>query len=153
LRGGVWLMATAAALGDRAYVEGSTWTDGDDRLHTTYFTYRIDAGLVGGARMTVHFAVEGTRKEVWPFLKDFNAWANSRGYFYDSVVGDQEGKSFRLSLDPNNFEGAMSYDVLKVIPEYVLVVSQPVPAGAYGVGDLTIGEGGVSAGFHIVGLD
>jgi len=29
-------MATAQALGERTYLEGSTWEDGDDRLHTTY---------------------------------------------------------------------------------------------------------------------
>jgi len=103
--------------------------------------------------MTVHFTLDGTRKEAWPFVKDFNAWQNSEGYYYDSVIGDQEGGSFRLSTDPNDFEGSPSYDVIKVIPEYVIVVSQPIPEGAYGGKDWSIGQGGVSAGFHIVGLD
>jgi hypothetical protein len=147
-------MATSpATVGDRKYVEGSTWVDGEDRLHTTYFTYRHDAGLVGGARMTVHFTVDGTRQEVWPVVKDFNAWQNSEGYYYSGVVGDLEGKGFRLGTDPNELEGPDTYEVLKVLPEYIIVLSQPTPEGAYGVGDLKIGQGGVSAGAHIVGLD
>jgi hypothetical protein len=56
------------------YVEAYCDVDGEEKMKARYFSYRIPAGLVAGVRMTVHFSVEGTATEVWPFLKDFNAW-------------------------------------------------------------------------------
>jgi hypothetical protein len=141
------------AVSPRKYVEAYSEVDGDDRMKATYFTYRIPAGLVAGVRMTVHFTVDGTPQEVWPFLSDFNAWQNSSGYYYSGVVGDLEGKPLRLADRPDDVDGPPQYVVAKVLPEYIIVLDQPVAEGSDVGGNWTIGQGGVSPGYHIIGLD
>jgi len=145
-------MSTVAAP-EISYFEAYSDVDGEEKMKARYFTYRIPEGLVAGVRMTVHFTVDGTPKEVWPFLKDFNAWQNSSGYYYSGVIGELEGKSFRLTDDADDLDGPHQYQVAKVLDEYVIVLFQPIGESNDVGGNWTIGQGGVSPGFHIVGCD
>jgi hypothetical protein len=56
-------------------------------------------------------------------------WQNSDHHYYSGVLADLEGKSVRLTLgsdvnDPNRLFG--DYDVVKVIPENLIAISQIV---------------------------
>jgi len=133
------------------YYEGPTHIHGDVRLHQRLFSYETNAGLVAGWNMSVMFTIDRSAKEVWPYLKDFNLWQNSYDYYYTGVVGDlyssQEGnlgeKTFRIGSKPNNPESLypFEYKVLRVIPERLIVIFQPVPEDG--------SNGGVSPGFHV----
>jgi hypothetical protein len=116
---------------------------GDVRLHGRYFTLRTAAGLVAGTNFNVMFAIERPVKDVWRSFKDFNLWQEN--HVYSGVLGDLEGKTFSLSL--KNYPNVrLDYEVMRVIPEYLIVLHQPLPEGA--VQGLP-GLGGVSPGFHV----
>jgi hypothetical protein len=126
--------------------------NGGDRMQSRFFTYRADVGVVAGKTMSVTFTVDRPARDVWPYLKDFNLWQNAAEYYYSGVVGDLEGHTFRLSSDPND-NGPHQYEVVRVIPEYLIVLYQPVPKANDIGGRWAIGEGGVSGGFHAIGLE
>jgi hypothetical protein len=137
------------------YREAFAEVDGEDRLRGQYYAYRSELGLVAGMLLSVAFTIDAPRAAVWPYLKDFNLWMNAAGYYYSGVVGDLEGRSFRAGAAPDDFDGPHRYDVVRVIPEYLIVFSQPTPEGAY-VNPVTgkpFGSGGVSAGFHSVAIE
>jgi hypothetical protein len=101
---------------------------------------------------------DAPRERVWPYAKDFNLWQNVGGYYYSAVLGDIEGQPFSLGFEPSEvenveFHDSAFYKVEKVIPEYVLIVSQPVltdeQVKAYGM----TGYGGYSAGYHVLTLN
>jgi uncharacterized protein YndB with AHSA1/START domain len=121
--------------------------NGDLCLHTRLYTYRTGNKLVAGWTMSVTFVIERAAMDVWPHLKDFNPWQNAYGHYYTGVVGDLEGKSFRIGKRPDDPESfsPYEYNVLKVIPEQLIVISQPIPTGGR--------NGGVSPGFHVFMLN
>jgi len=119
------------------YFEGPVYGKDDVRMHQRYFTYQADAGLVTGKNSNVMFTIDRPAKQVWSYLKDFNLWQNSYGYYYSGVVGDLEGQAF--------YPTRMHYQVLKVIPEHLITLFQPVPADG--------SNGGVSPGFHVFMLN
>jgi hypothetical protein len=88
------------------------------------------------------FTIARPARDVWPHLKDFNGWQNEYGHYYSGVIGDLDGKTFRLSAEPDD-RGPHQYHVLRVIPEHVFVLNQP---GSW--------EGGFELwdGFHTVML-
>jgi hypothetical protein len=65
------------------------------------------------------------------------------------VVGDLEGEEFFLTLDPD--KKGYRYQVVRVIPEYVIVISQPVPEPGEEIS--VPGLGIVSPGFHAFTLN
>jgi hypothetical protein len=107
-----------------AYVDGVEEIDGDLHLRTRYYTYLSDAGLVAGAETNVMFTIDRPACDVWPFAVAWDAW---------------QTKEF--------------YNVEKLVPEYLIVVSQPVltdeEVARYGLP----GFGGVSAGYHVLMLN
>ncbi len=115
-------------------------------LRTRLYTYRTADKLVAGWTMSVTFVIERAAKDVWPHLKDFNPWQNAYGHYYTGVIGDLEGKSFRIGKRPDDPESysPYEYDVLKVIPEQLIVIAQPIPSEGR--------NGGVSPGFHVFSL-
>jgi len=117
------------------------------RMHGRCFTYRSGAGFVAGFRLSVMFAIDQPVASVWQYLKDFNLWQNSYGYFWSHVVGDADGQRVRLGFSPAE-PMPYEYDV-KVIPEYVIVLSQPPARESME----WPGLGEVDAGFHVVTLD
>jgi hypothetical protein len=145
------------------YHEGPIESDGDVRLNRRWFTYETDAGLVAGSILNVMFTIDRPVSEVWPYFKDFNLWQNSYDHYYSEVVGDlDEGQTFSISSTPNT-PGLHHYEVVRVIPEQTIVLSQPVPpdepngapdadrSGESGTwkGHRLPGTGGVSPGFHV----
>jgi hypothetical protein len=119
-----------------------------------------------GRNNTDVFTIDRPARDIWPFIKDFNLWEGSH-FVYSGVIGDLEGQTFFLSAreappDPSKgyFEQALSakrdptqplrrspyiYQVLKVVPEHLIVFHQPVPIDG--------GNGGISPGFHLIVLD
>jgi hypothetical protein len=122
---------------------------GDIRLHTRLFTYRDELGLVVGNRTSVTFTLDALAHDVWPFASDHNTWQNPFDHYYSGVLGDLEGKTFALTDTPDDTDHPHAYQVIKVMPEYLIVVEQPVLSEAehqrYGLP----GFAGVSPGFHV----
>lgn len=133
---------------DPKFVEGFIVDEDGLRMHGEYFIYRCELGLVTGTRVTVKFTLDGSRRQVWPFFKDQNTWMNP-DYYFSHAIGDlEEGETYRLALDPNDLDGPHQYRLDKVLPEYLIVKSQPVPEAEY-MGGL----GRVPAGYVVTGLD
>jgi hypothetical protein len=125
------------------FYEGLANTDGDVEQHRRYFTYRTAEGLVVGYAVNLMFTISRPARDVWPTFKDFNRWQHSH-HHYSGVVGDLEGKTYRVGSAPGS-PGQYDYHVIKVIPEHLIVVSEPVPADG--------STGGVSRGFHVFMLN
>lgn len=134
---------------DRNYYEGTVDINGDERIHSRYYTYRRGERLIAGVATSVMFTLDRPAKDVWPVLKDFNLW-NRGHHHYSGVVGDLEGRTFRLSDQPDE-PGPHYFEVVKVIPEYLIIINQPVPADGSTAG--LPGLGGVSPGFHVFMLN
>jgi hypothetical protein len=67
-------------------------------------------------------------REVWRHFKDFNSWQNRYGYYYDGVMGDEEGYIVHMSDRTNNYGLNIPYLVRKAVPEQLLYLeSQPYP--------------------------
>jgi len=139
------------------HYEETPVSQGDVHLHGRYFTYQTAEGLVAGCNLSVMFTIDRTAKEVWSVLKDFNRW--QKGHRYSGVIGDLEGKEFHLSLNPSSVgqkdavqkdSFRIHYQVVKVIPEYLIVIYQPVPEGKV---EPFPGLGRVSPGFHVFMLN
>ena len=161
-------VGSAASASSRTFYEGPSDVQGDVHLRIRYFTYQTAEGLVAGRNTNEMFTIDRPAKSVWPYLKDFNLWQNAYGFYYSGVVGDLEGRSFQISSrlkrsessDEDRFESLVSakidpneplqqspfkYDVLRVVPEHLIVISQPVPEDG--------STGGVSPGFHVLMLN
>jgi hypothetical protein len=107
------------------YQDGLVDVRGEQRRR--YFTYKADAGLMTGTTTSVMFTIDRSAREIWPYFKDFNLWQNSYHHYYSKVIGDVEGETVHLVIgsdpnDPNRLSG--DYQVLRVIPEYLIVMSQ-----------------------------
>jgi hypothetical protein len=135
---------------ERTYYEGPSDINGDERIHARYFSYPTPAGLVVGDCYSVMFTIDRPASQVWRYLKDFNLWQNEHQHYYSGVVGELEGQTLRLSNQPDD-PGPHYYEVVKVIPEYLIVIRQPVPADGSSAG--MPGIGGVSPGFHVFMLN
>ena len=129
------------------YHGGYEHVDGDVWVYGQTFSYRTGQELVAGATLSTRFTVDRPTRDVWPYLKDFNLWQAPAGYRYTGVVGDLEGKTFRLEADDTDIVPPES-TVLKVIPEFMIVTSQGVPEGSS-----YVGLGGIPAGFHVLTLN
>jgi hypothetical protein len=133
------------------YYEGHIDTQDEIYQNLRYYTYRTDKGLVVGTTASVMFSIDRPPSDVWPVIKDFNLWQNSHNHYYSGVVGNLEGQTFR-SWDKPNVPGPHQYRVERVIPEYLIVISQPIPET--GVGDTGLpGLGGLSPGYHVIMLN
>lgn len=136
--------------------EEAPMSDGNVHLHGRYFTTRDESGLVSGTNIDVMFTIDRPTKDIWPVLKDFNLW--QKGHQYSGILGDLEGKTFYLSLrasavgktDAEQSPFRILYDVVKVIPEHLLVLHQPLPEGKV---EGFPGLGRVSPGFHVFMLN
>ena len=120
------------------------------------FAYSTPGGVVAGVDVSAMFTVNHPASRVWRYMKDFNAWQNSHGYYYTGIVGDLYRNPERdlgdegFYIDMKAGDSALEryphgYRVLKVVPERLIVISQPVPEDG--------GNGGVSPGFHVIMLN
>jgi hypothetical protein len=117
------------------------------------FPYSNASGLFVGWQASVRFTIDAPREKVWPFFKDFNLWQNPYGYYYSRVIGNcyrkattgelgEERLSITVKADGKPDEvWPYEYQVLKVIPEHLIVMHQPVAKDG--------ANGGVSMGFHV----
>jgi hypothetical protein len=130
----------------RVYHDEHVESKDDVFLSMRAFTTRVDAGLVAGMNLNVMFTIDRPASEIWPYARDWNLWQNRSGFYYSGVLGDLEGQTFGLSLKPDDVDNPHFYKVEKVIPDYLLVLSQPVlnddEVQVYGLP----GYGGYSAG-------
>jgi len=135
---------------ERAYLDGPAEHADDVWISTRFFTYHSDAGFVAGENITVKFVIDRPIGEVWPYASDWNTWMNPGGFYYSGVLGELEGQTFSLTLKPNDTETPHLYRVDKVIPEHLIVVSQPI----FTDDDIKVyagfpAYGGASGGYHV----
>jgi hypothetical protein len=107
------------------WTDGPRDVDGDVHIHQRFYTEDTEAGKVVGKTLSMVFTIDRPAKDVWPHLKDFNPWQNEYGHYYSGVIGDLEGQTFRIGESPEDLTGPHQYEVVRVIPEHVMVVLQP----------------------------
>jgi hypothetical protein len=138
---------------DPKFIKGFTADQDGLRMHGEYFVYRCELGLVSGSRLTLKFTLDGSRRQVWPFFKDWNTFMNPH-YYTSHAIGDlEEGQTYRATQSPDDLDGDRQYRLDKLLREYVIVQSQPVSKTADIGGDWQIGLGRVPAGSQVVTLD
>lgn len=134
------------------FIDGQVEVIADLRLRRRFYLYSTPQGLVSGTTFNVRFTVDAESRDVWPVFKDLNLWQSSH-HRYSGVVGDLGGKSFKISSQPKPDVWLSSYDVVRVVPEHLMVFSQPVLADDAIALDLRrYYGGGVSPGFHVFQL-
>jgi uncharacterized protein YndB with AHSA1/START domain len=96
------------------------------RMARRYQLYRMPEGLVSATTFDVRFTIEAPTTAVWSVFRDLNAWHGAVNH-YSGVVADLEGQDFHLSsaADPGSWR--ITYHVLRVIPEHLIVFSGPLP--------------------------
>lgn len=142
-------VATAGTIDMPQYYNGIAETIGDVRINHRLYTYRTDVGLVVGSTTSVLFSMDQPVRNVWPYFKDFNLWQPK--HYYTGVVGDLEGRTFGIGDEPDQVATVPHlYQVLRVIPEHLIVIQQLVPRRASDSG--LPGIGGISAGSHVFTL-
>lgn len=138
--------------GNPRYFDGYLHRRDGETVRGTLLAYRTQDGVVSGSRLSAIFTIDRPVTEVWQQFKDFNGWQNSGGMYYSpGLIGDVATKSFRLSTEPDD-EGPPQYEVLEVIPQYLLVIQESNPEHSPAV-QRTGGLGGVRPGFHVFALD
>ena len=130
--------------------QGPIEIDDDVKLNRQYFSYLTDGDLIAGSLLSVMFTIDRSAADVWPYLRDFNCWQSDR--YYSEVVGESEGAMMTLAFDPGGSARA-EYNILRVIPEHVIVLSQPAEPQDIGVEIPLPGMGGVSRGFQVFMLN
>jgi hypothetical protein len=134
------------------FIDGQVEVIGDLRLTRRFYLYPTPDGLVSGTTFNVRCTIDRLPREVWPVFKDLNLWQSSH-HRYSGVVGDLEGKTFRISSRPDFEKWLSTYDVVRVIPEHLMVFSQPVVEDDKITKELrTRHGGGISPGFHVFTL-
>ena len=98
----------------------------DLKLSGRYYTFETDEGLVAGATVDLTCTFDKPARDVWPYFKDHTLWQDAYNHYYSGVLGDLEGKGFMINTEPRDF-AKDRYDVLRVIPEHVIIVNQPIP--------------------------
>ena len=124
---------------------GPEYVKNDVHLSYRYYTYPTESGLVSAGVLNVMFTIDAPARRVWPHFKDFNLWHKPYGYSYTGVVGDLEGKTFELDVGGKNNYKPSTYEVLRVIPQQLMIFSETVPSDGR--------TGGMRAGFHAFTLN
>ena len=135
---------SASALSPK-FLPGPQYIQDDVHLGYKFYNYPTELGLVSAGVLSVMFTVDAPVREVWPYFKDFNLWQNGYGYTYSGVVGDLEGRSFELDVGGKNNYKPATYEVLRVIPQCLMVFSETIPEDGR--------TGGIRAGFHAFTLN
>lgn len=122
------------------FFEGLAQQDNDVCLHQRHYTYKTESGLVSGCVFSVMFTVERPVKDVWPYFRDFNRWQNAYGLFYSDVVADLYSEEdlglghgiLRIARGADAPPHPYHYEVLRVIPEHLILLYQPIHKGSLG---------------------
>jgi hypothetical protein len=154
------------------FEQGHTDVCDDVKLHQRFFSFDSDSGTVVGSDLSVMFTLDRPASQVWPYFRDFNLWQNdaqtasgesAEARYYSAVLGDLYSRedltlgaeTFRVSVKPND-PGPHQQRLLRVIPERVIVLYQPIPDEGvvyYDGPHAQMGVGGVSPGFHTMLLN
>jgi hypothetical protein len=126
---GTWGEGTASS---PKFREAFDETHDDLRISGRYFTFDTDEGLVAGATFDITCTIDRPARDVWPYFKDHTLWQDAYNHYYSGVLGDLEGGTFMLNTQPSDFP-KHRYHVVRVIPEHVIIVNQPVPDDDYSV--------------------
>jgi len=138
------------------YYEGPVDVQGDVQQHYRFFAYETEEGFVAGAEATLTFTIDRPAKEVWPYYQDFNSWQPHHHYsapmidLYSRADRDLGTETFALGPKPDDL-GPARYQVLKVIPERLIVFYQPIPKN--GMDPHIPGRVSVSPGFMVFMLN
>jgi hypothetical protein len=89
------------------------------------FSYQCDGEKTVGYNANVQFTVDRPAAKVWPVFKDFNLWQNDFGHYYSGAFGEKVGHLIHLTNKPQGAPESF-YIVVHVIPEHLLVLSQPI---------------------------
>lgn len=134
-------------LASTTYLEGVEESAEGAHFNFRYYMRGAGEARTVGTIATMSFSVDAPVAVVWPIFKDSNLWHNAGGYYYSGVLGDLEGRTFRLSKAPNE-DGPHQYRVIKVIPEHLIIFEQPgpweggaLPYDGYGVYELSEHDG------------
>jgi hypothetical protein len=84
-------------------------------------------------------------REVWVHVKDSNSWQNRYGYYWDGVVGDEEGHIVHLSDKTNHYGAGIPYLVRKVVPERLIYLESPLLP--------TVQQNSAWSGHNVIALD
>ncbi len=136
--------APATAQNPNIY-EGPADRVGDVKLHQRFFSYSTGSGWVAGKTLNVAFTVDHPASAVWRHLKDFNPWQGEYGHDYSGVLGDLEGKTCIVTDRTSEPSSDHVYNVIRVIPEHLIALTQPLPDDARAVG--------LGPDFHVFMLD
>jgi hypothetical protein len=140
------------------FYDGPEHSGDDVHLRAKLFTYETSDGVVGGYEIGAMFKINAPAALVWPQFKDWNLWQGHYHYYsappgdlYSDEQLDLGTETFRIGakgdgglhgkLGGTTRDGKYETDdyvVLRVIPEHLIVIFQPVPNG----------KGAVSPGFH-----
>ncbi len=139
-------ISAGTAQAPKFYAGPSDVTD-EVSVSQRYFSYATTAGIAVGKTLSVTFFIDRPAQLVWRYLKDFNLWQNVHHHYYTGVVGDLEGKTFRLGTRPNDPTAYTPYEyrVERVIAQHLIVVSQPLSKED--------GAGVIPADFHVFMLN
>ena len=134
------------------YYEGPATPDVDNEvyLHERLYTYEASDGLVAGWVMNVMFTIDRAAHQVWPYFKNFNLWQPH--HQYSGVIGDLEGKTYTLRMSADAPEPSHKREVIRVIPEHVIVTSSLLPEDG-SVWPGLPGRGGRKGGFSVFQLN
>jgi hypothetical protein len=82
------------------------------------------------AVLEVSWRIDRPLPLVWEKVKDFNLWQNQHGYYWDGVVGDEEGNFVFMSDKVSSYGTGIPYAIRKVIPRQLIYLeSLPMPYG------------------------
>jgi hypothetical protein len=119
----------------------------DFRISGKCYSFDTDEGLVAGATTSLTCVIHRPAREVWPYFKDHTLWQDAYHHYYSGVLGDIEGQSFAISVKPNEF-GRDRYEVVRVIPEHLIIMQQPIPDDDFSIAPGQA-QGGVSPGVMV----
>jgi hypothetical protein len=98
----------------------------DLKISGRYFTFDTEEGMVAGATIDLTCTFDRPARDVWPYFKDHTPWQDAYHHYYSGVLGDLEGKTFMINTEPRDWP-KHRYEVVRVVPEHIIIINQPIP--------------------------
>ncbi|RSU68613.1 hypothetical protein [Sphingomonas sp. S-NIH.Pt3_0716] len=133
------------------WYEGSDTSEEGFGYHIRHFSYMTDAGPVVGLTASLMFTLDVPSAIAWEFVSDFNSFEGPFGFrfsgawgrLYDSEEHDLGQQTLRYQTSTG--EWSEPARVIRVIPQHLLTLFEPVPEDGR--------NGGISPGFQTVVLN
>jgi len=95
--------------------------------------YSANGVSAAEAVLDVSWKVTKPISAVWGKFKDFNSWQNQHGYYWDGIVGAEEGNFVFMSDKVSSYGVGIRYAIRKVITNQLIYLeSLPLPYGESG---------------------